>query len=456
MARISMAFLILVVLGCGGVPPPQPTGSSVPQATTEPQLATPQVARTPSSARAESTAAATATLSGPPASPTPDSRSAATPTSARVRTRDQEPTLPPGQTAEKLESLRFEPVRADREFRSPTNMVQAGDGTFWVSEQDGRVWVFDGVESGDAQVALAMDIGDRVSSRRTEEGLLGMAFDPADERQLYLYYSAADPRRSVVSRFTVEVDGSRVDPSSELVILEVGQPFANHNGGQIAFGAGGHLYIGLGDGGSAGDPLGSGQDTSTLLGSILRIDVSGSSPTHPYAVPADNPFVGGDGRSEVWAYGLRNPWRFSFDRDTGELWAGDVGQNQWEEIDLIERGGNYGWNVLEGNHCFRPSRGCETSGKEPPVWEYSLDGEPCSVIGGYVYRGEAIPWLRGAYIYGDFCSGEVFGLRYVDGQVMEHQMLAETDLSIMSFAEDSSGELYLLSQGSGIYRLAGR
>ena len=335
-------------------------------------------------------------------------------------------------------------------------MVQAGDGKFWVSEQDGRVWVFDVADRGNGNVALALDITDRVSTRRTEEGLLGMAFEPNNAGHLYVYYSASDPRRSVVSRFIVAANGSNVDPDSELVILEVGQPFANHNGGQIAFGPDGYLYVGLGDGGGAGDPLGSGQDTTTLLGSILRIDVSGSSTTHPYSVPADNPLVGGEGRSEIWAYGLRNPWRFSFDRETGELWAGDVGQNRWEEIDLIERGGNYGWNVLEGKHCYRPNDNCDVTGKIPPVWEYSLDGRPCSVIGGYVYRGDAIPWLQGAYVYGDFCAGEVFGLRYRDGGVVEHKRLADTGVSIMSFAQDNDGELYLLSQKSGIFRLAGR
>ena len=283
--------------------------------------------------------------------------------------------------------------------------------------------------------------------------MLGLAFDPANARHLYVYYSASRPRRTVVSRFTVTPDGGSVDSASELVILEVEQPYANHNGGQLAFGPDGHLYIGLGDGGSAGDPQGNGQDTSTLLGSILRIDVAGSVPGQPYDIPGDNPFAGGGGRGEIWAYGLRNPWRFSFDRETGELWAGDVGQNSWEEIDLIERGGNYGWNVLEGNHCFRPKNECDASGKIPPVWEYSLDGEPCSVIGGYVYRGGAIPWLTGAYVYGDFCSGEIFGLRYSDGEVQEHKRLADADVGIMSFAEGYDGELYLLSQRAGIYRL---
>ena len=363
------------------------------------------------------------------------------------------PPAPSPTEAPPLETLRLEPLWTDREFREPTNLIQMQDGRMLVTEQSGRIWVFDPAGGAVPAAAEFLDITDRVSSRRSEEGLLGLALDPANAERMYVYYSAADPRRSVVARFTLAADQAGADPDSELVILEVEQPFANHNGGQIAFGPDGYLYIGLGDGGSAGDPLGSGQDTSTLLGTILRIDVSQSGQEHLYAIPPDNPFASGGGRGEIWAYGLRNPWRFSFDRDTGDLWAGDVGQNRWEEIDLIERGGNYGWNLLEGNHCFS-ARDCDPTGTVPPVWEYSLDGQPCSVIGGYVYRGSAIPWLVGVYVYGDFCSGEVFGLRYADGQVVEHKRLADTGLRIMSFGEDNDGELYLLSQKSGIYRLA--
>ena len=333
--------------------------------------------------------------------------------------------------------------------------MQASDGKLLVSEQAGRVRVTEEeyLESEHAFVREPLDIRDRVSRRGSEEGLLGLALHPEDERHLYVYYSAASPRRSVVSRFVYFRGNGEISADTELVILEVEQPYANHNGGQIAFGPDGYLYIGLGDGGSAGDPQGNGQDTSTLLGSILRIDVSEATPAQPYAIPPDNPFADGGGRPEIWAYGLRNPWRFSFDRDTGELWTGDVGQNQWEEIDIIERGGNYGWNTLEGNHCFRPRDNCDREGKIPPVLEYSLDGQPCSVIGGYVYRGQAIPWLQGAYIYGDFCYGKVFGLRYANGQIIERKELADTGLRIMSFAEDNAGELYLLSQSEGVYRL---
>ena len=366
------------------------------------------------------------------------------------------PGPPSTPAAPRLEGLRLERVLTGTVYAAPTNLVQSGAGPLLFSEQSGRIVIFDEQhlteEGGYANELL--DLRDQASSRGSEEGLLGLALPPDDAPYLYVYYSASNPRRSVVSRFDFSPVNRQASIDSELIILEVPQPYSNHNGGQIAFGPDGYLYIGLGDGGSAGDPEGNGQDTSTLLGSILRIDVSGATAERPYAIPPDNPFADGGGRPEIWAYGLRNPWRFSFDRETGELWAGDVGQNQWEEIDLIEKGGNYGWNVLEGNHCFRPSDNCDREGRVPPVWEYSLDGRPCSVIGGYVYRGQSISWLVGAYVYGDFCSGKVFGLRYADGQVVEHKELADTGLRIMSFAEDNAGELYLLSQEEGIYRLA--
>ena len=351
----------------------------------------------------------------------------------------------------RLESLRLEQVQP-ASASAPTNLVQAMNGRFLLTEQGGRLLILDEEQLTEEHILIPepLDLRDRVSSRASEEGLLGIALSPHNDRHLFLYYSAANPRRSVVSRFDYNLE---IAPESELVILEIEQPYANHNGGQIAFGPDGYLYIGLGDGGAAGDPQDNGQDTSTLLGSILRIDVSQSSVAQPYAIPPDNPFADGGGRPEIWAYGLRNPWRFSFDRETGELWTGDVGQNEWEEIDIIERGGNYGWNILEGNHCFRPRDSCDREGTIPPVWEYSLDGRPCSVIGGYVYRGDAIPWLRGAYVYGDFCSGKVHGLRHENGQVTEHKELSDTDLRIMSFAEDNAGELYLLSQSEGVYRL---
>ena len=374
---------------------------------------------------------------------------APTPTPAPTASPAGQPAATP---APPLGTLRLEELQAAG-VAAPTNFVQAEDGRFFLTEQAGRLLILREKQLTEEHIFIPepLDIRDRVSSRGSEEGLLGIALSPHDARHLFLYYSAANPRRSVVSRFNYNLEAA---PESELVILEVEQPYPNHNGGQIAFGPDGYLYVGLGDGGSAGDPQGHGQDTGTLLGSILRIDVSESTPQQPYAIPPDNPFADGvGGRPEIWAYGLRNPWRFSFDRETGELWAGDVGQNEWEEIDLIQRGGNYGWNVLEGSHCFRPRDNCDREGLIPPVHEYSLDGEPCSVIGGYVYRGEAIPWLRGAYVYGDYCSGKIHALRHHDGQVTDHKQLADTGLRIMSFAQDNSGELYLLSQREGVYRL---
>ena len=336
-------------------------------------------------------------------------------------------------------------------LEGPTNFLQAADGRILVAYQEGLISIFEEEDLAAEHIFVPgpLDIRDRVSDRGWEEGLLGLALSPSNERHLFVYYSAASPRRSVVSRFDYN---KAIAPESELVILEVPQPYANHNGGQIAFGPDGYLYIGLGDGGSAGDPRRNGQNPATLLGTILRIDVSEATAEHPYAIPPGNPFVDGGGRPEVWAYGLRNPWRFSFDRDTGELWTGDVGQNRWEEIDIIVRGGNYGWNAMEGTHCFQPSSDCESEDFIPPVWEYSLEGEACSVIGGYVYRGTAIPSLIGTYVYADFCTSEIFGLRR-DGDDVVNQLLAHTDLRIASFGEDNDGELYVLTQGEGIFLL---
>ena len=335
-------------------------------------------------------------------------------------------------------------------------LTHAGDGTdrLFVLLQPGRIMAFPNDPSVESATVF-LDIRERVSDRGNEEGLLGLAFDPAyaTNGHLYVYYSAAGPRRSVVARFSVRPDSpDRADPASEQIILQVPQPFANHNGGMLAFGPDGFLYIGLGDGGSGGDPQGNGQDPGTLLGSILRIDPSSPGDGRSYSIPPDNPFVGVDGfREEVWAYGLRNPWRFSFNPETQQLWAGDVGQNSYEEVDIIRPGRNYGWNIMEGLHCFL--RACDQTGLELPVIEYPLTGDNCAVTGGYVYRGSRLPSLYGAYVYGDYCSGRVWALRH-DGQLItEHLMLADTDLRIPSFGEDASRELYILSFDGTIHRL---
>jgi glucose/arabinose dehydrogenase len=289
-----------------------------------------------------------------------------------------------------------------------------------------------------------------------EEGLLGLAFAP-DYREngyFYVYYSAADPRRSVVSRFSLDQENINVaDSQSEVIIMEIAQPFSNHNGGQLAFGPDGYLYIGLGDGGSEGDPQGNGQNLGTLLGKILRINVSGLSAPGDYEIPADNPFLNTKGAPpEIWAFGLRNPWRFSFDSATGLLWAGDVGQNLWEEIDIVAKGANYGWNIMEGFHCYSPATGCNQSGLTLPLVEYD-HSQGCAVIGGYVYRGDQIPSLQGYYIYGDYCSGNIWALAYHDNAVTKNILLAESGLSITSFGEDLAGNLYILSRDGGIYTL---
>lgn len=362
---------------------------------------------------------------------------------------DSEPT-PPTITIE------VERVFPDLSFEEMTNLVQPDDTSdlIFVTEQGGVIYSFSA--SNPQQADVFLDITDRVNRGGNEEGLLGFVFDPdyQENGYFYVYYSAADPTRSVLSRFGLDQENTDVaDAESEVIIMEVEQPYANHNAGQLAFGPDGYLYIGLGDGGSAGDPLGNGQNLTTLLGSILRIDVSGLSAPGDYEIPADNPFVGTEGaREEIWAYGLRNPWRFSFDSETGLLWAGDVGQNSWEEIDIITKGANYGWNIMEGSQCHPPPTGCNQSGLTLPVAEYD-HSQGCSVTGGHVYRGAQIPSLQGYYIYGDYCSGNIWALAYDGSVVTENILLVDSGLSITSFGEDLAGNLYILDRQGGIYTL---
>ncbi len=340
-------------------------------------------------------------------------------------------------------------------FERPVFLTHAGDGSglLYVIEQEGVIHRLDPDAPGQAEVFL--DIRSRVNRGGNEEGLLGLAFSPAfvDNGRFYVYYSAASPRRSVLSRFTTGADGLG-DKGSEEVVLEVGQPFRNHNGGMITFGPDGMLYVGLGDGGSAGDPQRNGQDLGTLLGTILRIDPEQPQENVPYGIPADNPFDGKAGaRGEIWAYGLRNPWRFSFDRETGVLWVGDVGQNALEEVDIVLPGANYGWNVMEGSRCFR-SPSCDGDDFQAPVTEYGRDFG-CSITGGYVYRGRRIPALEGAYLYADFCSGRLWGLRHDGAAVTDQAELARAPFEISSFGEDADGELYVLGFDGGIYTMVG-
>ena len=358
--------------------------------------------------------------------------------------------------------VELERVFADIAFDNPVFLTAAGDGSgrAFVVEQRGVIRVLAST-APDTGHGVFLDISGRVSRARREEGLLGLAFDPAfsSNGYFYVYYSAASPRRSVLSRFSVSADPDSADATSELVLLEVPQPFSNHNGGMISFGPDGFLYVGLGDGGSGGDPQRNGQDLGTLLASILRIDVQGASAGAPYRVPTDNPFVGVmDAREEIWAYGLRNPWRFSFDPATGDLWAADVGQADREEIDLVLPGRNYGWNTMEGTSCFLTSD-CDRTGLELPVAEYG-HGLGCSVTGGYVYRGADVPALSGVYVYADFCTGRIWGLRHTDGRVSGPVLLLQAPLQISSFGTDARGELYALVFGGGgargsVYRFVG-
>ncbi len=351
-------------------------------------------------------------------------------------------------------AVALHPLFAEQRFNQPVALLQSPkvNSSWYVVEKGGRVLRLEG-EGREAKSSLFIDLGSRVDAGPMEAGLLGMAFHPAFARNnlIYLSYTRGRPLTSVLARYKSSDGGRTLDPASEAILLEVPQPHGNHNGGQIAFGPDGYLYYGLGDGGAAGDPRGNGQNTETLLGAMLRLDVDRYTPYTPYTIPPDNPFVEGGGRPEIYAWGMRNPWRWSFDRQSGELWVGDVGQNEWEEIDRVVKGDNLGWNVWEGGHCFRADR-CRSGGMVMPVAEYSHEFG-CSVTGGYVYRGKAIPALYGHYLYGDFCSGRIWELD--SGNIKEGaHILMHSGKRIASFAEDRDGELYLLDYASGrIFRL---
>ncbi len=345
-------------------------------------------------------------------------------------------------------------------FTQPIFMLQApNDNTRWfVVEQAGRVRVFPNNPNATANdVTTFVDITNRVTSGG-EMGLLGMAFHPsfAQNGEVFLSYTSAinGPRRSVISRFKLQAGTQLLDPNSEQILLTVEQPFTNHNGGGIAFGPDGYLYIGFGDGGSGDDPLNAGQDLNTLLGKFLRIDVNNTSPGKPYAIPPDNPFAQGGGLPEIYAWGFRNPWRWSFDPASGELWVGDVGQGAREEIDRVVRGGNYGWKIREGFICRPPTTNCPTAGLIDPVVDYGR-GDGVSVTGGYVYRGTAIPSLVGRFVYGDYSSGRIWAVAF-DAQTGRHvpQPLASSGLNISSFGQGVDGEVYVVHHGGTLHRLA--
>ena len=397
--------LLLTVLACGGngIPGPTPTPLSPTATVSAPQ-----------------------TESQPPADPA---------------------TLPP--TAVVIESAQQFPDPTAYEWKPlvegldrPVDLQSAQDGTgrLFIIEKYGAIRIF---KDGQLSPQPFLNIDDRVNDDSNEMGLLGLAFHPNFEQNGYFYVNyTGDGGNTRISRFTA--NGDVADPNSEQVLMVIDQPFPNHNGGAVAFGPDGYLYLGLGDGGAAGDPFKNGQNTETLLGKLLRIDVNNGD---PYSIPADNPFG-----NEVWAYGLRNPWRISFDRATGDLWIGDVGQNQYEEIDYLPDGSpggaNFGWSVMEGLHGYD---GEAQPGLLLPVVEYSHE-IGCSVTGGYVYRGSMPEW-NSVYLYGDYCSGSVSGLILVDGQ-WQSRVLFEAVATITSFGQDEAGELYFTSDNGSIYILA--
>lgn len=344
-------------------------------------------------------------------------------------------------------------------FSSPLGVTGAGDGKSWlyVVEQDGLIRVF-----RDGRIARRpfIDVSDKTEGGG-EQGLLGLAFHPdyADNGRFYVNYTDRAGDTVVAEYLRSRTAYARARPSSERVLLQVDQPFSNHNGGGLAFGPDGHLYIALGDGGSAGDPQGHGQRKDTLLGKILRVDVSARD---GYGIPDDNPFTGDPAaRGEIWAYGLRNPWRITFDRATGDLWIGDVGQGMWEEVDREAAGSpgglNYGWNVKEGRECYPAGDRCELAGVTEemvdPVTVYSHD-DGCSITGGYVYRGRAYPVLQGNYLFSDYCSGTIWGISAEGPAEQEPVVLRESGLSVSSFGEGDAGELYLVDLAAGgLYRV---
>lgn len=353
-------------------------------------------------------------------------------------------------------TLALEPVVED--LQSPIFVTHAGDGSnrLFVLEKAGRIQI---VADGALLTTPFLDISEQVNSNGNEQGLLGLAFAPDYRETGFFFVNYIDSEgNTVIARYKVSAaDANVADPASAFVILQIEQPASNHNGGMLAFGPDGYLYAGMGDGGGGGDRYGNGQNPATLLGKLLRLDVL-SEPQQPYTIPADNPWVtadwnGADVRDEVWALGLRNPWRFSFDRTTGDLWIGDVGQNQFEEIDYTptgQSGINYGWPVMEASACYNSAgKSCDKAGLQLPVAEYSHSGH-CSVTGGYVYRGAAFPALQGVYLYGDYCSGTFWATWFDGNGAWQTAELLDSNASVSSFGEDEAGELYVTDLANGI------
>lgn len=357
--------------------------------------------------------------------------------------------------------LKILPAFPNITIEQPVDIQNANDGTdrLFIVSQPGKIYVIEN-DSNVTSAEVFLDISEKVLFGG-EQGLLGLAFHPDYKNNGYFFvdYTTSNPRRTIISRFSVSKNNpNRADKNSELILLEVEQPYSNHNGGQLAFGPDVFLYISFGDGGSAGDPQNYAQNLKSHLGKILRIDVNKFENNKNYSIPNDNPFKGNTNglKEEIYAWGLRNVWRFSFDKLTGKLWAADVGQNLWEEINIIEKGKNYGWRIMEGFHCYNPSRNCDTTNLTMPIWEYGHNQEGgYSITGGFVYRGNNAEEIYGKYVYGDFVTGNIWALEY-DGKNATNKLLFKTNHSISTFGVDEKNELYFADYATGrIYKIKG-
>jgi glucose/arabinose dehydrogenase len=334
------------------------------------------------------------------------------------------------------------------DFQTPDD----GSGRIFIVQQPGTIRIISG---GSLLASPFLDISSKVNFDGGEQGLLGLAFHPnySLNRRFYVDYDrlSGTQMQTVIAEYQLTPDPNAADVASERILLTVDQPFPNHKGGQLAFGPDGFLYIAFGDGGSGGDPLGNGQNRQTLLGKIARIDVDHIDTGLQYAIPPDNPFTGTTDRGEIWAYGFRNPWRFSFDKSTGRLFVADVGQDKFEEVDLVQKGLNYGWNIMEGAHCFNPPTGCDMTGLTLPIAEYD-HSEGVTEIGGYVYHGTAISGLAGAYVFGDFSNGKIWELTESSG-TWTRTLLLSSGHNFSAFGQDAAGELYIVDYAGSVLKI---